>query len=426
MPLSSSTDAPFDAGTVAIYGVGLIGGSLAAALKRRGISRRILGVGRNGERLEAARTMGLIDESFVDPDAAARESDFLVFCTPVDQIAASVRRAAAHCRPDAILTDAGSVKGPICRALEGSLPPGPTFLGAHPIAGSEKQGFEHSNPNLYDDKVCVLTPTASTPALVVERLRNFWSGVGSRVLEMSPDEHDAALALTSHAPHVIASALAAMLPEDHRKFAGRSFQLTTRIAAGDPDLWVAILRSNAAAVLPVLQQYQIILSLFRTELQDHDHSGLTSLLGAGAKTRALIEGREPRRHPGHADLIESTFDQTWQNLAESVPDVLVDEVRDATATVKEIPKIAAAALSAMLPADFLPLVGTGFRDTTSMVSKHPDVAAGELLSNAAAVLDRLKTYEHTLDSFRIALQAGDDDALRSLLLAGKRTRDALP
>ncbi|MCC7419167.1 MAG: prephenate dehydrogenase [Planctomycetaceae bacterium] len=281
MPSSDPSPAPIDAGTVAIYGVGLIGGSLAAALKERGIARRVLGVGRNRERLDAARAMGLIDESFVDADAAARESDLLVFCTPVDQIAAGVRRAAPHCRPGTLITDAGSVKGPICHELEGVLPDGVTFLGSHPIAGSEKAGFEHSKSDLYQGKVCVLTPTASTPKAAIERLRTFWSSVGSRVLEMSPEEHDTALAMTSHAPHVIASALAAILPENFRQFTGTGFRDTTRIAAGDADLWVAILGQNASAVLDVLNEYDRTLAEFRTALKMDDRATLRRLLELG-------------------------------------------------------------------------------------------------------------------------------------------------
>ncbi len=276
--------------TVAIVGVGLIGGSLAAALKQRGLARRVIGVGRNAARLEAARTAGLIDAGMTDLAAAARQSQLVVVCTPVDRIAADVRQAAAAMLPGALITDAGSVKEPICLALD-DLSEGPvTFLGSHPLAGSEKQGFEHADGTLFERKVCVITPLAGSPRDQVQRLHRFWQALGMTTCELSPAAHDAALAYTSHLPHAVAAALALTLSPEHRPFAATGFRDTTRIAAGDPELWTAIFLQNAGPVSRALEAASEQLAALRTALQHGDAATLKKLLQQ-AKTNRDAFGR---------------------------------------------------------------------------------------------------------------------------------------
>lgn len=273
--------------TVAIVGVGLIGGSLGAALRKRGLAR-VIGVGRNRERLDAAQQAGIIDEGVADLRAAAARSDLIVFCLPVDRIVAGVREATLACRPGTIVTDAGSVKGSICAPLASGLPEGVTFIGSHPLAGSEKQGFEHSDPELYNGRVCVITPFPASPAGELARLRQFWEGVGMRVLELSPETHDRALAQTSHLPHVVAAVLAATLEPEYAPLAATGFRDTTRIAGGDPDLWVAILLANADAVQASLKKYDDRLAAFARALDARDGEGLKHLLAEARDRRALL------------------------------------------------------------------------------------------------------------------------------------------
>jgi prephenate dehydrogenase len=169
----------------------------------------------------------------------------VVVCTPVDRIAADVRALAAHARPGTLLTDAGSSKREICSELASGLPEGVIYIGSHPLAGSEKQGFEHAVGGLFHHRVCVITPGDTTPRPEYERLRRFWEYLGSTTIEMSADEHDRALAQTSHVPHLAAAAVALTLADANRQFVAGGFRDTTRIAAGDPELWAAILLSNA-------------------------------------------------------------------------------------------------------------------------------------------------------------------------------------
>lgn len=284
MSPATDCDAP-DFNTIAIVGVGLIGGSLAAAIKQRRIDATIIGIGRDPARLAKAREAGLIDEAATDLGSAAARSDLLIFCTPVDRIVAGVREAAKHCHSGTLITDAGSVKGTICRDLAAGLPAGVEFLGSHPLAGSEKQGFEHADPQLFVGRICVLTPVSTTKPGTLARIGRFWQSLGALAIEMSPEHHDRALAQTSHLPHVVAAALAAMIGPDYSgRLAATGFRDTTRIASGDPDLWTAILLANVEPVLAELEKYEQSLTAFHQALAARDAARVKELLAA-AKTR---------------------------------------------------------------------------------------------------------------------------------------------
>lgn len=274
--------------TLAIVGVGLIGGSIGLALKKRGFRGPIIGVGRSAERLAAARDAGVIGEFATEANAAAR-ADLIIFCTPVDRIAEGVVQLASHCLAGALITDAGSVKGSICRELHGRMPDGVTFIGSHPLAGSEKQGFEHADADLFEDRVCVVTPVGGEPVEQIERVAQLWRAVGMRVVEMSPQEHDRALAETSHLPHVVAAALAATLQESNRPLAASGFADTTRIAAGDPALWTPILLANSTAVAESLRRYSKLLEEFQAALSRGDEQSLGELLAAARERRNSLE-----------------------------------------------------------------------------------------------------------------------------------------
>lgn len=264
--------------TIAIFGVGLIGGSIAAALKKRGFTGRILGVGRNASRLENAKSTGLIDACSTNPQEAAEQAGLILLCTPVDLIVSGVREIAGHCCPGTLISDAGSTKAEICRELSDGLPQGVTFLGGHPLAGSEQQGFEQAASDLFDDRVCVLTPDQKTPPGQLSRLRNFWEFLGSRVVEMGAEEHDRALARTSHLPHVAASSLALLLESSLDELTAGGFRDTTRIAAGNPDLWSAILLANANDVTRSIEDLSGKLKEFQLAIKNHDQDTLKKLL----------------------------------------------------------------------------------------------------------------------------------------------------
>jgi cyclohexadieny/prephenate dehydrogenase len=274
--------------TLTIVGVGLIGGSIGLAAKKRGVVQRVLGAGRDPAKLEQARRLGAIDEAALDLAAAVRDADLVVFCTPVDRIAAQVKEAAAHCKTGAILTDAGSTKREIVQTVEADLPAKVRFVGGHPLAGSEKKGVEHAHADLFVDRWTVLTPTARTSLDAVSKVQSFWQALGSRLRIMTPADHDQALALTSHLPHLLASLLAGILPSDWFDLAATGFRDTTRVASGDPDVWTPIFLHNRKAVLAALDQLEDRLRQFRQALAVSEVAKIDQFLAQGKKVRDAL------------------------------------------------------------------------------------------------------------------------------------------
>jgi cyclohexadieny/prephenate dehydrogenase len=294
MTSDSAQSLPFE--TIGIVGCGLIGCSIAAGLKYRGFPGRIIGCGRSGPNLEMAADRGYVDVVETDFSQVGRLCDLVVVCTPVDHIVDDVRTAARNCRPGLLITDTGSVKRAICEPLSRDLPAGATYIGSHPIAGSEKQGCSHANPDLFFGHVCVLTPAESTPAYEIARLDAFWQSLGMKVVRMSPEAHDRALAQTSHVPHVVAAALAASLDPEIRHLTAGGFLDTTRIAVGDPELWAAILGANAGEVSMGIRTLCSRLATFLDVLEKGDRTALTHLLRIAKQDREAAAALAPGRH----------------------------------------------------------------------------------------------------------------------------------
>jgi prephenate dehydrogenase len=274
--------------TLTIVGVGLIGGSIGLAAKARGLAQRVIGAGRNPASLDVARAVGAIDEGLLDANAAVHRADVAVFCTPVDRIAEQVLAAAPGCAGGTLLTDAGSTKREIVAAIEGVMPAGVAFVGSHPLAGSEKRGPEHADARLFNNRLTVVTRTPHTDQAALERTKAFWQALGSRVSVMSPEDHDRALAVTSHLPHLLASALAGVLPAELVELAATGFRDTTRVAAGDPNLWTAIFIQNRTALLEALRPLTNRLQDFRQALEAGDWTAVDSLLTQAKKVRDAL------------------------------------------------------------------------------------------------------------------------------------------
>jgi prephenate dehydrogenase len=275
-------------GTLTIVGVGLIGGSIGLAAKRHGLAERIVGVGRRLEPLQFAKEHGVLDAFSLDLAEAVHDSDMVVFCTPVQCIVGLAFAAAPHCTADCLFTDAGSTKATIVEALEGRLPGGVNFVGSHPLAGSEKQGPEHAFAQLFDGRLTIVTQTPRTDRATLDKATAFWQTLGSRVRIMGPEEHDRALAVTSHLPHLLAAALASMLPTGLHALTASGFRDATRIAAGDPSLWTGIFSSNRPAVLDALQLLDDQLAKFRHSLETNDEQRLSELLAQAKRVRDAL------------------------------------------------------------------------------------------------------------------------------------------
>jgi prephenate dehydrogenase len=274
-----------DESGIGIVGVGLIGGSIAVGLKARGYSGKIIGFGRNADRLQAAQTAGLIDEFAIEPNPLVKQVSLIVVCTPVDRIVEDVRRFAESSRPGTVITDVGSVKGEICWKLSDYAAREVSFVGAHPLAGSEKNGFEHAVPDLFEDRICFITPDSASKPRDLRRVEEFWSFLGMRIHTLAPSEHDRLMSVTSHTPHLIAAATALLLEEKDRPFTGTGFQDTTRIAAGDPGLWRAILYQNRQEVSRTLKRFSEIISILSQAIEYGDRHTLEQLLEQAKNNR---------------------------------------------------------------------------------------------------------------------------------------------
>ncbi len=261
-------------GAVAVVGVGLIGGSIGLALRARGLASEVVGVGRDKDALERARARGAIDRGTTELARAVAAADVVVVCTPVDRIAETVRMVAESCPPDALVTDAGSVKRRLVEEIERHPLAADKFIGAHPLCGSEQSGADHARADLFQDRVCVVTPGARSRPDRLARAQAFWSGLGCRVMHLAPGEHDEILAYTSHLPHAVASALAASVPGDWLALAAGAYKDGTRVAAADAALWTAIFRDNRGPLLKAIGQMQERLDAFKFALMTDDEQAI--------------------------------------------------------------------------------------------------------------------------------------------------------
>jgi prephenate dehydrogenase len=254
--------------TVAIVGVGLIGGSIGLALRERKLARTIVGIGRRQTSLDAARRVGAIDHGVTSLAEGVSQAQLVVICTPVDTIAERAIQAAAVCPAASLITDAGSTKESIVSAVDAALAgrrSGPRFVGSHPLAGDHRTGPDHARSDLFDNRTVVITPTDATRPAAETETRGFWESLGANVTTMAPDKHDAALAMTSHLPHLVAVALAAATPKDLLPLAASGWRDTTRVAAGDPELWRAIFATNRQELLDALERFEC----WTSEIRDY-------------------------------------------------------------------------------------------------------------------------------------------------------------
>ena len=274
---------------VAIIGVGLIGGSIGLALRQRGLGQHIVGIGRRQSSLDRALACQAIDEAATDLEKGVDGAELVVVATPVATVADFVCRALAAAPEEAVVTDAGSTKGAICATVESRLQSAAgRFVGSHPLAGDHRTGPEHARGDLLDGKTVVMTPTESTSEETIATAELFWQNLGARVTKLAPTEHDKALAATSHLPHLAASALAAATPAEWLPLAATGWADTTRVAAGDPELWTQVLAQNKRAVLDALDRLGEQLEKLEADLRDENWSELREALEEGKRIRDAL------------------------------------------------------------------------------------------------------------------------------------------
>lgn len=285
---ASTPTVPATWDTVAIVGVGLIGGSVGRALLERGLAKQVIGVGRRAASLRAAKQLGAVTSTTRDLARGVAQSDLIVVCTPVERIPLDTLAAAEHAPAHALITDAGSTKGRLVAAIEKELPAGRRFVGSHPMAGSEKSGVAESSGSLFVGRAVIVTPSRKTADADAQAVGEFWSALGARVFLMSPEAHDRAVAATSHLPHLIASVLAGISRAEDVPLIASGWLDTTRVAGGDAELWRQILQSNDQRVLESLARFEKQLSAARRALERGDGARLAKLLAQGKAVRDAL------------------------------------------------------------------------------------------------------------------------------------------
>lgn len=284
---------------VAILGLGLMGGSLGLAIKARGLPWQVAGFTRTPARGRKALKRGAVDFLYDEPVEAVRGADLVVLCGPVLALADQARACRAGLKTGAVVTDVGSTKTFVAKdvsvALRGS---GASFVGSHPLCGSEQQGIESAHADLYDGALVMVTPAGSASERAAKRVGHFWKKVGARVLELGAREHDRILARTSHLPHVVASLLAVTVGrngdgEALAGFCGSGFADTSRVAEGSPTVWHDILRTNQAYLAGELRAYKKHTERLIKMLDDGDFRGVQRFLEQGqAARRSLVTGKQ--------------------------------------------------------------------------------------------------------------------------------------
>ena len=274
-----------------IIGVGLIGGSLARALRDARACREVVGAGRNEVNLQTAVELGVIDRYETDLAQAVSGADMVVVCVPLGAMEGVFRAIKGELADEVVLTDVGSAKGSVIEAAQrafGSVPG--FFVPGHPIAGTEQSGVEASFPGLYNDRRVILTPLPDTSARATERVRDMWEAAGARVVSMNPVHHDAVLAATSHLPHLLAYSLVDTLArlddnDEVFEYAAGGFRDFTRIASSDPVMWRDVCLANGDAIVLMVEHYINDLQVLSEAIRNRDGQQLLDVFAAAKAAR---------------------------------------------------------------------------------------------------------------------------------------------
>lgn len=279
---------------VTIIGLGLMGGSLGMALRKTGFA--VTGIARREESIQIALKCGAIDNGFTGIcKEAFQETDIVVIALPVGMIADTVKEIFHLLKDATVITDVGSTKVKIVQEVSGFLPGRISFIGGHPIAGSEKSGITSATSGLFKDTTCILTPLNGDNPQALKAVKEMWTFAGAKVLKVSPEEHDLLVAGTSHLPHLAAVGLAGLLGElkkeneDISAAVGSGFRDTTRIALSSPSLWSDICFANKDAIVDMLERFEQRLGNLKKMISDGDKNGLLCELEEARKLRRSLD-----------------------------------------------------------------------------------------------------------------------------------------
>ncbi len=271
--------------TIAIIGVGLLGGSIGKAALTRGVARKVIGIHRDGDAVGQAIKLGATSSQTYIIEEGVADADLIFVCTPAGAVVEKAQLVALHCPPHAVITDVASTKQRIVAELVGLPIP---FVGGHPLAGSHSSGVEAARADLFQGERILMTPAPHTDENALKYVESFWQSLGARVQRISPAQHDATMAATSHLPHWLASALAAVTPRDCLSYAASGWRDTTRVAAGNTEVWRDIFLQNRDEMLKAHTRLAQMLQRFHQALQANDPEALLELLEQGKQIRDAV------------------------------------------------------------------------------------------------------------------------------------------
>lgn len=271
---------------ITIIGVGLIGGSIGLAIRKRRLAKEVIGVFRRRSTLRRAMKRRAVDRGVMDIADGVRGADLIIIATPVHSIPALTREAAAAAKKGAIITDAGSTKGWIVGSIE-KMPAchGVSFVGSHPMAGSEHTSVEYARDDLICGAACIVTRTRKTDAKALAKVAAFWKALGGRVSIMDPVRHDASVSMISHLPHIVAFSLAGSVDPKDLRYAAEGFKDTTRVASSDPGLWADIFLTNRRQLLRAGRTFDGSFRKLLGAVAASDRRALVGLLSRAKATR---------------------------------------------------------------------------------------------------------------------------------------------
>jgi len=272
---------------VAIIGVGLIGGSIGLAVKKRRVANYVLGFARHRSSLLKAKRIGAIDESSRD-FRKLKNCDLVILACPVYTNISLSQKILPLLKEGAILTDVSSTKEEITSQIKRSLSKGIDFIGSHPLAGSEKRGVTHARKNLFEGSVCILTPSESTKKETLRKMVIFWQQLGAKVRLLTPEKHDSIISITSHLPHAISFSLMRSLPKKYFEFPSTSFKDITRIASSDPQVWCDIFLTNRKNILKAIGDFQIDLEELKQLIRKSKKKELLRILKRAKDKRECL------------------------------------------------------------------------------------------------------------------------------------------
>ena len=275
---------PVHFGKVTIIGVGLLGGSIGLTLRKRKLARQVCGYVRRKAALSDVRRSKAVNVATTSLNEAVRDADLIILCTPVSQMKTIAQAILPNVKKGAILTDVGSVKSTVTKALDNlTAKAGVYFVGSHPMAGSEKCGVRSARHNLFDGSVCVVTPTPRSNKSAVSKVKQFWKSLGSNLMVLDPALHDKLVSRASHLPHLVAATLAHQVLDVHQdkpqaRLCATGFRDTTRVAGGSPAMWTDIVMANRQNLRRDLELYQQKLRALQRILERQRSEALSDFL----------------------------------------------------------------------------------------------------------------------------------------------------